>query len=73
MEELLTVAELAKLMKLSQSWIYGEVEAGRIPYKRLGKSSRTVRFDRAEIRKWLKSRPGDVEGLIGGEQAAEEA
>jgi excisionase family DNA binding protein len=46
---LLTVAEVAELLRVPKSWVYGHLE--RLPTVRLG---RYVRFRRAEIEMFLR-------------------
>src|SRR5687767_13409927 len=47
---LLTTTSLAKLLQVSEAWIRGEVEAGRIPHLLLEDE---VRFDRRSINRWV--------------------
>ena len=50
--KLVTVRELAAHLAVSESWLYQQVEHGRIPHYRIG---RAVRFDPAAITEWLAS------------------
>lgn len=50
-EEVLTVVEAAKLLRVSKSWVYQAAAAGTLPAFRLG---RTVRFTRATLLAWLE-------------------
>lgn len=59
MTELLTVAEFKDRYKISHSAFYREAKAGRIPLKKLGRSTRIARTD-AEA--WAASLP-----TLGGE------
>lgn len=47
---ILTVNELAKLLRLNPQTIYRKVESGEIPYRRVDNS---IRFDSAEIDRWI--------------------
>ncbi len=52
-DKLLTVAEVAQMLGVPVSWVYGRTRARgfeRIPHVKLGKY---LRFDAAEIRGWL--------------------
>jgi excisionase family DNA binding protein len=42
--------------KVTRDWIYDEVEAGRLPYLRLGRKH--LRLDRGELTHYLKSAAG---------------
>lgn len=52
-EALLTVKQLAPLIKKSTSWIYKQVAAKRIPHIHVGAG---VRFDRAAVAQWLATK-----------------
>jgi excisionase family DNA binding protein len=54
--ELLTPTELAQLLKVKKSWIYDEVERGRLPAVRL---NRQLRFRVHDVAAYL-------EGAYGG-------
>ena len=55
-EALLTVQEVAALIKASRSWVYKAAEAGTLPCVRIGA---LLRFDPRAIRAWLAGeRPG---------------
>ena len=49
---LLTVHELAQLLNVKASWVYGKVAAGDIPHLHVG---RYPRFDRDEVLAWVRS------------------
>ncbi len=49
--ELLTPEELAGLLKVKLSWIYDQVEAGRLPVLRL---NRRLRFRRVDVDLFLE-------------------
>ena len=52
-QQLLTVEDLAALLKVSRSWIYQQTRSrgsGGLPYIKLGKY---LRFDEAAVRHWL--------------------
>jgi excisionase family DNA binding protein len=51
--ELLTVAEVAALLRVSDSWLYLAAQEGRIPAVRLGGEGGPVRFERAALRAYL--------------------
>ena len=53
MEELLTIEELSKLIKVSKSTIYRWTHEKYIPHVKIGG---LVRFDPKEIKKWLDKR-----------------
>ena len=46
------VAWLAALLGVSKSWVYQQVEAGKLPVVRIGA---LVRFDKRTIQTWLDS------------------
>jgi excisionase family DNA binding protein len=50
-DELLTVHEVCDWFKVSKDWVYDEVEAGRLPYVRLGR--RHLRFPRSELEQYV--------------------
>ena len=53
-EELLTVEEVAEILKVPKSWVYGRTRrrgAERLPHIKLGKY---LRFDEVAIRDWLR-------------------
>lgn len=52
--ELLTVADVCTLFQVTKDWVYDEVEAGRLPYVRLGRKH--LRFRRPDLARFL-SRP----------------
>ena len=53
--DLLTVKEVAAMLRVPNSWIYGHTsgEGERIPFLKVG---RHLRFRRSEIEQWLQSR-----------------
>jgi excisionase family DNA binding protein len=53
-DELLTVEDVCAWFKVTRSWVYDEVEAGRLPYVRIGRQS--LRFHRSELRLFLQAR-----------------
>jgi excisionase family DNA binding protein len=53
--DLLTPDDLCALLKVKKSWIYDEVEAGRLEALRLGKQ---LRFRPSEIARYLDERAG---------------
>jgi putative molybdopterin biosynthesis protein len=50
---LLTVPEVADLLRVRESTVYTWAESGALPCYRVG---RLLRFDRAEVQSWLASR-----------------
>ena len=55
LDELLTVKEIAALLKVQASWVYGRTRrrgAERLPFLKLGKY---VRFEEAAVRVWLRA------------------
>ena len=48
--ELLTVDDLVDLLKVRKSWVYDEVESGRLPAVRLG---RQLRFRISDVEAYL--------------------
>lgn len=52
-EELYTIMEVAKLLKVTTTTIHNWIEAGKIPYKVLtkGKRKRMIRFVPSKIKK----------------------
>ena len=50
-EELLTVHDVCAWFKVTRDWVYDEVEAGRLPYVRLGRKH--LRFRRRELTDYL--------------------
>ena len=53
MEELLTVDDLSKVLKVSRVWIYKLVSERRIPFYHVEKC---VRFSPSEVNEWLEAR-----------------
>lgn len=53
-EPLLTVEDVAAWFRVHRSWVYDEVEAGRLPFVRLGRQH--LRFRRAELQQFLQAR-----------------
>jgi excisionase family DNA binding protein len=54
--ELLTLKEAAAWLRVPPSWLYQRTYAGateKIPHLKIG---RLLRFDRAELQKWLDER-----------------
>ena len=59
MEKLLTVKEVAEMLALSKYAIYGMVVNNAIPYVKIGRTNRSVRFDRQKIDFWIKNKSCD--------------
>ena len=53
MEELLTIQEVSKLLKVTPSLIYKWVHYGFVPYVKLGTR---VRFKQTALEKWIEKR-----------------
>lgn len=49
-EELLTIEEVAKLLKVKPSWLYTAAQRGDVPRVKVGKF---VRFRESELNAWL--------------------
>jgi excisionase family DNA binding protein len=47
--QLLTVAEVAGLLRISKSLVYGLVESGRLPASRLGKGRGAIRIKSTDV------------------------
>lgn len=52
MEEIMTIPEVARYLKLSKSKIYNLVQAGKIPYLKIG---RNVRIRESDLKQWINS------------------
>lgn len=52
MENVLTVTEVAKLLRISKWSLYELVKRNEVPHLRLGK---TIRFDRQRIESFIKN------------------
>ncbi len=50
MEEILTIPEVARYLKLSKSKVYYLVQAGEIPHLKIG---RNVRIRETDLKKWI--------------------
>jgi excisionase family DNA binding protein len=50
-DDLLTVDDVCAWFKVTRDWVYDEVEAGRLPYVRLGRKH--LRFHRHELTNYL--------------------
>lgn len=50
--ELMTVEEVAKYLKVKRSFIYDKIQRKQIPYKKVGKFPR---FRRKTIDKWMRN------------------
>lgn len=53
-DELLTVEEVADILKVPKSWVYGRTRrrgAERMPHIKIGKY---LRFDEGTIREWIR-------------------
>ena len=54
---LLTAVEMAEMLAVPVSWIYGKTSSGEIPHVKVG---RYVRFKAGEVLRWVEHR-GDEE------------
>lgn len=62
-----TVAEVARFLAVSRSWVYQQVEAGNLPHLRIA----GLRFDPEEVQRWAKGRRvASVTPLRAGEVAS---
>lgn len=62
--DLLRPAEVAQMLGVSRSWLYGAAKDGRIPCVRLGGSDGPLRFVERDLLEWLERaracwRPGE--------------
>lgn len=57
MPRLLTVRDLAAFLGVHEKTVYAWVERGSMPHYKIGGR---VRFDSAQVQKWLRSRRGGV-------------
>ena len=62
-DEMLTVEDLCAWWKVTKAWVYDEVEAGRLPYVRLGR--RHLRFRRRDLQLFLDDRTRTLGGAEG--------
>lgn len=57
LENLLTLKEVAKLLRLSPQTLYKMLEQGEIPAVKIGSQ---WRFDREQLKSWLENHGADV-------------
>lgn len=62
-KRLLSVAEAAQLLGMSQSFLYKLAEAKAVPHVRLG---RALRFDLNQIEPWLRRQAAEEVDYING-------
>jgi excisionase family DNA binding protein len=55
-EPLLTGEEAARLLAVTENWVYDSVRAGRLPCIRLG--PKFIRFTRSDLEAWVSERRG---------------
>lgn len=55
-ERLLTVAEVAELLQVKESWLYVACKRGEFPHVKVG---RYVRFSEQQVREWVASGGSD--------------
>jgi excisionase family DNA binding protein len=71
-DALLTVDDVCAWFKVTRSWVYDEVQAGRLPYVRIGRQH--LRFRRTELRQFIEAhsrrslqrRPHSPNPAVGG-------
>jgi excisionase family DNA binding protein len=56
--KLLTADEVASMLRVPKSWVYRACRSGAIPAVRCG---RYVRFDPADIERWIDEQKGAVD------------
>jgi excisionase family DNA binding protein len=65
-EQLLTKAQVAEILGVKESWLNTEIQAGRIPYRRLG-SKKFVRFTRTDVERYIDSKSAEPSSSRGSE------
>jgi excisionase family DNA binding protein len=60
MEKLLKITELAELLNINKFALYNMVYANKIPYVKIGKTNRSIRFDIKKINAWLDKNSCDT-------------
>ena len=60
MEKLLKITELAELLNINKFALYNMVYANKIPYVKIGKTNRSIRFDIKKITAWLDKNSCDT-------------
>lgn len=55
MQDFVTAAELASVLKVSRRWIHEQTRTGGLPHHYLGDSGRVLRFSLGEVQDWIKS------------------
>ena len=58
--KLMTINEVAELLNLSKFAVYNMVYANRIPYIKVGRTNRSIRFDHNKINLWLNKNSCDT-------------
>jgi excisionase family DNA binding protein len=59
MEKLLTVKDVAELLGLSQITVYKMIYKDAIPYIKIGRTNRSVRFNKDKIIAWINKNSCD--------------
>ncbi len=59
MDEIMTVPEVARYLKISKAKIYALVSQKQIPHIRI---QRNVRIRKADLEKWIQSNLSDMSG-----------
>jgi excisionase family DNA binding protein len=57
---LLTVREVAALLRISERSVRRKISLGLIPAVRLGGGAESLRVDRDELQAWLYAEPGQI-------------
>lgn len=60
MEKLMTINQVAEMLSLSKFAIYNMVYADKIPYIKIGRTNRSIRFDRNKINQWINKNSCDT-------------
>jgi excisionase family DNA binding protein len=58
MEILKDIHEVARLLHISESWLYQKVSRREIPFVKMG---RALRFDVDEIKQWVETQKHEVQ------------
>lgn len=60
MEKLLNAKDIAEMLGMSKYNVYQMCYAGKIPFLKLGKTNRTLRFSPQKINAWLSKQSHDT-------------
>lgn len=61
---LLTIAEAAEELRISEGFVEGEIRAKRLAIRKLG---RLTRIERTELQRWISEQPVENVGTIPGQ------